>query len=442
VSSSSSRSWRRADPRERVGSEVAPPVDTSYRVSGGQPLRGVVTLSGSKNAVLPCLSAALLTEEEVVIRNVPDIADVRTMLSLFEALGVTTSFTDGTVRVCAKHLRPCEIPHDLVKRFRASILFLGPFLARFGEVRLPYPGGDVIGKRPVQAHIHALRQLGAEDRSVEDEIHLVGRLHPTEVILPEFSVTATENVLLPSALLDGPTAIRLAACEPHVQNLCTCLTQLGVRVDGRGTHDLVVHGGQVHGGDHTVATDYLEAGFFILAALLTDGWLRLERVHRDDLLSFLTVVESVAPGAVRFLDPTTIQTCRRGPLQPCAVRTNVFPGFPTDLLPLLGVAVTQSQGVSRLFERLYEGRFGYLYELEKMGAKVEILNAHEALVIGPTRLRGRTVTSHDIRAGAAMILAALVAEGETIITDVRYIDRGFDHLDGKLREVGAIIERK
>lgn len=420
--------------------DLSRPTLRSIVVQGGRPLHGTVVASGSKNAALPCLCAALLVREPVTLRNVPDIADVHTLLEIFRYLGVETSYDLGTVQIDATHLVSRPLSVELVSCLRASILLLGPLLARFGEVRMGYPGGDVIGKRPVQVHVDAFVQLGARDVSGEDEIHLVGDLHSAEIILPEFSVTATENVLLAAALLPEGVAIRLAACEPHVQNLCVCLRSLGVQVEGTGTHHLVVRGGQLHGGDHTVITDYLEVGFFVLAALVTDGLVRIERVRRDDLLSFLKVIDVAAPDALRFLDATTLQVCRRGPLRACQVRSNIFPGFPTDLLTTLGVALTQAEGVSRLFERLYEGRFSYLYELEKMGAKIEMLNAHEALVIGPTALRGRTVSSHDIRAGAAMVLAALCARGESVITDVHYLHRGYEKFCGKLAELGASIE--
>lgn len=398
-------------------------------------------LGGSKNAALPCLCAALLASEEVNLRNVPDIADVRTLLSLFSYLGVEHAFEAGMVRIDASKMQNRPLPYNLVKRFRASILLLGPLLARFGEVRMGYPGGCFLGKRPVGSHIDGLMQLGVENRSSDEELRLVGRPRGGEVALSEFSVTATENVLIASALCPKATSIDVAAAEPHVQDLCSLLSGMGTAIQGSGTHHLVMQGGKAHGCSHTVCTDYLEAGVFVLAALVTDGLLRIERVRREDLLSFFKTIDEMAPGALTWLDATTLQVCRRGPLKACSVKTNIFPGFPTDLAAPIGVALTQAEGVSRLFERMFDGRFSYCYELERMGAKIEILNAHQALVIGPTKLRGRTVASHDIRAGAAMILAALAASGETTITEVQYIDRGFDHLDGKLREVGALIER-
>jgi UDP-N-acetylglucosamine 1-carboxyvinyltransferase len=412
-----------------------------YRVEGSRELKGTVILGGSKNAALPCLCAALLTDEEVVLRNVPDIADVRTMFELLSYLNVKHAFEAGVVHINASTLENRPLPYELVKCMRASILILGPLLTRFGEVRMGYPGGCVIGKRPVGSHIDGLVQLGVEDRSSDEELYLVGKPRGGEVILPEFSVTATENVLLAGARCHKETVIELAAAEPHVQDLCSLLSSMGATIEGKGTHRLMIRGGALTGAEQTVRTDYLEAGFFVLAALVTDGLLRIERVRREDLLSFFKAVEAMAPRSLRWLDHSTLQVCRGGPLLPCSVKTNVFPGFPTDLAAPMGVAMTQAEGVSKLFERLYDRRFSYCYELERMGAQVEMLNAHQAIVVGPTPLKGRTVASHDIRAGSAMMLAALCARGETTITEVQYLDRGFDHLDGKLREVGARIER-
>lgn len=414
--------------------------DLRYRIEGITPLRGEVTLSGAKNAALPCMCATLLTQEEVTLKNVPDIADVHALLEIFTFLGVEHSFLENTLKVCAKNLECKKIPHDLVCKFRASILLLGPLLARCGEVIMAYPGGCVIGKRSIDAHIDALVQLGVENHSDEETVHLRGEISGGEVILPEFSVTATENALLAAASSSGEVVVRLAACEPHVQDLCRCLVTMGGQICGAGTHDLVIKGSPLHGTEHTVTTDYLEAGFFALAGVLTGGDLSVHGVQYDQLHSFFKAMTRL--GAAWEFDEKGILHVRGGqPLKGCRIQTNVFPGFPTDLQPALGVAMTQAQGVSRIQELFYESRFGYLFELERMGANVEMLNPHEALIIGPRPLRGRIVTSNDIRAGAAMVLAALCARGETLITDVQYIERGYERLEEKLRSVGARIER-
>jgi UDP-N-acetylglucosamine 1-carboxyvinyltransferase len=418
-------------------------MDIRYRIQGGVPLKGDVTISGSKNAALPLIAASVLCKGETVLTNVPFLRDIKVMLEILNYLGAQTSFQDGTVRIQTQNLQSKAIPAEFVSKLRGSIVLLGPLLARFGVVEMCYPGGCVLGKRPVEAHIRALTQLGAEDMSTNDVLHLQGTLKPGHVILPEFSVTATENAILAAALTPGESCIEMAACEPHVQAVEEFVRAMGAEVEGIGTHTVTVRGRtQLACAEHRVPSDYLEVGALAIAALVTRGKVRLHDTEYDHLMNFLDVLKRMgaewkydAQEKVLFVDGEISS------LQAIEARTNIFPGLPTDLQAPLGVAMTQAKGVSRLFERLFEGRMAYLYELEKMGAHVEVLNSHQALVIGPTTLRGHTVASNDIRAGAAMVLAALCAEGETTITDVRYIERGYDHLDDKLRSLGAKIEK-
>ncbi|MEK7218536.1 MAG: UDP-N-acetylglucosamine 1-carboxyvinyltransferase [Patescibacteria group bacterium] len=415
----------------------------SYHVRGGKPLSGEVSVGGAKNAALPLIAGALLADGETVLTNVPKLRDTLAMLAILEFLGAETSFEDGILRIRTYKVRSKPIPASYVSTLRGSIVLLGPLLARFGVVEMSYPGGCVLGKRPVGAHIEALVQLGAVDMSNEDVLHLQGALRPGRVVLPEFSVTATENAVLAAALLPGETTVELAAAEPHVRDVETFVEEMGASVEGKGTHAVTVRGRKdLRPATHRVIPDYLEAGALALTGLVTRGKVSVRGVDASHLTSFLDLLrrggcawEFQPEGGVLTVDGEASQ-CRA-----MNVRTNIFPGFPTDLQAPLGVALTQASGVSRIFERMYEGRFGYLYELEKMGAHVEILNAHQALVIGPTPLKGRIVASNDIRAGAAMVLAALCADGETTITDVRYIERGYDRLDEKLRSLGARIER-
>jgi len=364
------------------------------------------------------------------------------MIEILRFLGAEVHFEHGTLRVHAENIQNKPIPAEYVAKLRGSIVLVGPLLARFGVVEMAYPGGCVLGKRPIEAHVEAMMQLGAEDMSTDETLHLQGNLSPHEIILPEFSVTATENAVLAAALLPGETRIEMAAAEPHVQDVCRMAVAMGARIEGIGSHTLIVHGAQtLHGVEHTVISDYLEAGCLILAALVTRGKVRLHGVNRNDLLIFLDTLRR-AGAILKFDDDGTLFVDGElSSIKAMSVRTNIFPGFPTDLQAPMGVLMTQAKGVSRIFERLFEGRMAYLYELEKMGAHVEILNAHQALIIGPMSLRGRTVASNDIRAGAAMVLAALCAEGETTINDIRYIERGYDRLDEKLRSLGAKIER-
>ncbi|MFH0851863.1 MAG: UDP-N-acetylglucosamine 1-carboxyvinyltransferase, partial [Candidatus Peregrinibacteria bacterium] len=378
---------------------------------------------------------------ETVLHNVPRLRDITVMLRILEFLGAETSFQANTVRIRTHKLQNRRIPAELVSKLRGSIVLLGPLLSRFGEVEMAYPGGCVLGKRPVHAHIAALEQLGAKDLSSDEMLRLKGELKPGRVILPEFSVTATENAVMAAALIDGEVQIDLAAAEPHVQEVEKIVASMGAQVEGIGTHTILVHGKKtLQSTTHTVIADYLEAGAFIIAALVTKGKVRLHGADSEHLISLLSVLRRM--GAVVKIDGDQLFVDGElSMLKAIEVRTNIFPGFPTDLQATIGVAMSQAQGVSRIFERLFEGRMAYLYELEKMGAHVEILNAHEALVIGPTILRGRIVSSNDIRAGAAMVLAGLCARGETMITDVRYIERGYDRFDEKLKSLGADIEK-
>ena len=418
-------------------------MDIRYRIQGGVPLKGDVTISGSKNAALPLIAASVLCKGETVLTNVPFLRDVKVMLKILDYLGAQTSFQNGTVRIRTHDLQSKPIPAEFVSKLRGSIVLMGPLLARFGVVEMCYPGGDVIGKRPVAAHISAFEQMGAQDTSTDELLHVQGNLKAGRVILSEFSVTATENVIMAAAVTPGETRIDMAAAEPHVQALARFVQEMGAEVEGIGTHTLIIRGcTELKFTEFRVPSDYLEAGTLIAAALVTHGKIRLHDVEYEDLVSFLEAIKRMggewrydADEKMLFIDGEISS------LKATEVRSNIFPGFPTDLVTPLGVVMTQASGVSRMFERLYEGRMAYLYELEKMGAHVEVLNAHQALIIGPTQLRGRTVASNDVRAGAAMVLAALCAEGQTTITDVRYIERGYDHLDEKLRSLGANITK-
>lgn len=419
-------------------------MNIQYRINGGNALHGTVDIGGSKNAALPLLAGATLVDGVTTFENVPSLRDTKTMLSILEFLGATTSVEGTTVTVDASTLQNKPIPHDLVSRLRGSIVLLGPLLARFGEVEMAYPGGCVLGKRPVGAHMDALVQMGAEDLSTNEKLHLKGKLHATRVVLSEFSVTATENVLLAGALTEGTTTIELAAAEPHVQDVSHFVSQRGRDVSGIGSHTLSVTGSStlLPSGTHRVTPDYLEAGVFLLAGILTKGKVTVRHADHVHLTSFIGALRR-AGGVIHVHDNGDITADgSASTLVATRIQTNIFPGFPTDLQAPFGVLLTQAQGVSRIFEVLFEGRMAYLYELEKMGAQIEILNSHQALVIGPSPLHGRQVASNDIRAGAAMVLAGLVAKGETVITDVRYIERGYDRLEEKLKALGATIVRE
>lgn len=415
---------------------------SQFIVQGGHELKGSVKISGSKNAALPILAATLLTDEPCTLHNVPDISDVHTFLSIMESLGAQVSFKNNTVHVDASRVKPAHVEHEQVKKMRASILLLGPLLGRFKEVRLAYPGGCVLGKRSIHAHLQAFQELGAQIVDSEEDIHLkTDGLKPARFIMTEASVTATENALMAAVMTEGTTEIRWAAMEPHVQDLCHFLVALGAEIEGMGTPTLLVHGGKkLKGAEYSVTPDYLETGTLALAAVLTNSHVTLTHTRPEQLDSFWQKLEEV--GAKFKLHSGSVEILKHNGLYAVEkLQTSVYPGFATDLQAPFAVLLTQCVGTTRIYETLFEGRLNYLYELERMGADVELLNPHQAVVRGPQPLKGAPIFSCDIRAGAAMVLAALVAEGETVINDINYTDRGYERIDEKLRSLGAKIER-
>ncbi len=413
-----------------------------FLIKGGRRLKGEVTISGSKNATLPILCASLLTNRKVTLENVPDIADVHSMLEIFHALGALTTFKKNKVTIDSSKLKNKKIPDDLVCKMRASILILGALLPRLGEVDIAFPGGCVLGKRNVSAHTHAFRALGCKVFDEANRLHIkVAKLKSAKIILPESSVTATENALMAAVLATGKTEIRLAAAEPHVQDLCHFLNKMGAKISGIGTTKLIITGVKsLRGATHKITGDYLEAGTFAIAAVATGGDVKIKGINPEHLDIFwqkfteLGVKFSLGKDFVHILPSRELNSIR-------TLQTAVYPGFPTDLQAPFTVLLTQAAGVCKVFETLFEGRLNYLFELEKMGARVELLNPHQALVIGPRKLKGIPIASIDIRAGAAMVIAALIADGKTEISNIDYIDGGYEKIDQKLRALGADITR-
>ncbi len=413
-----------------------------FVIEGQHTLKGEISVSGSKNATLPILAACLMTEKPVVLTNVPDISDVHAFLEILRGLNVKAEFKKGRVEVDAKNAKLNEIDVNLAKRMRASILLLGPMLARFKSARLAFPGGCVLGKRSIGAHLHALTTLGAEIVESSTEINLrAKKLRGRKILMMESSVTATENAIMAAVAAEGVTEIRWAAMEPHVQDLCHFLLKLGAKIEGIGTTNLKIKGAaKLRGGEYKITPDYLEAGTFAIAAVITNGTVKIKNIEPDHLDSFWQKLEEV--GANFELGKNYVQIKAHGKLVAVEkLQTAVYPAFPTDLQAPFVVLLTQCEGTSKIHETLFEGRLNYLAELERMGANAEILNPHQALVRGPKQLKAAQIVSHDIRAGAAMVLAALIAKGQTEISDINYIDRGYEELDVKLRQLGAKIER-
>ncbi|HET7011950.1 MAG TPA: UDP-N-acetylglucosamine 1-carboxyvinyltransferase [Anaerolineales bacterium] len=423
----------------------------TFRIEGGQPLRGEVVPSGNKNAALPILTACLLTEEPVTLRNVPDIGDVRTMRALLESLGVSIQAVgDHAWRVQASHVIKAPLDPDMCRRIRASILLAGPLLARVGEAELPPPGGDFIGRRRVDTHLLGLTAYGVEADYSERMLRLTAPrgLHGSRVLLDEASVTATENAILAAVLAPGETVIRNAASEPHVQELCHFLNLLGAHIDNVGSNALHIVGvPRLHGGEVAIGPDYLEVASFIGAAAVTHGSVRIRQAAPRHLEMVRLVFrrlgvaweeegEDIVVPAEQSLQ---VVPDLRGAIPQISVMP--WPAFPTDLMSLAIVMATQSQGTVLFHDWMFEGRMFFIDKLTRMGARIVLCDPHRSLVQGPSRLTGEQLESPDIRAGLALVTAALAASGTSHIRNIGQIERGFERIDEKFRALGARIER-
>jgi UDP-N-acetylglucosamine 1-carboxyvinyltransferase len=421
-----------------------------FVIQGRHPISGTLTPGGNKNAALPLLAACLLTDEPVTLHNLPAIGDVATMGQLLNDVGVSIDMPNPhTWRVHARHIRTSELNPQLFGRIRGSITLAGPMLARMGEVYLPRPGGDVIGRRRVDTHFLALGALGAD---VDTDGGLFGlhgkRLRGADVLLDEASVTATENAVMAATLARGTTVVRNAACEPHVQDLCRMLCQLGAQIEGIGSNTLTIHGVErLRGGEHTIGPDYMEVGSYIALAAVTGGELLIKNAAPEHLRMVGLVFERLG---VRF--EARGQDVFVPAEQPLAIVPDIgtaipsvsdapWPGFPADLMSIAIVVASQSAGTVLIHEKMFEGRLYFVDKLIWMGARIILCDPHRCVVQGPSPLHGDEVESPDIRAGMALLIAALCAEGESNIRNVRQIDRGYGQIEEKLRQLGARIER-
>ncbi len=414
----------------------------TYIIKGKKKLNGSVKVSGSKNAALPILCATLLADKKCTLKNVPDIADIHSLISLLKTLGCEIEFKNNIVIVDPKNIKNRSMVFEGICNMRASILLLGPLLARFGKAKMSYPGGCILGKRPVDVHLRSLEKLGAVVVEDNEILELkTTKLKGAEIVMSEMSVTATENIVMAAVLTEGKTTVRLAATEPHVQDLCNFLNKLGAKITGIGTNILNITGVKnLRGGEHSIIGDYLEAGTFAIAAALTKGEVEIKGANPHDLDIVWNKFKELGIPLTLAKNSVTVHPCKfLGHVD--KVRTAVYPSFPTDLQAPFAVLLTQAKGKCQVYETLFEGRLNYLFELEKMGAKFEILNPHQAEIKGPTKLTGVPISSWDIRAGAAMVLAALVAFGTTEISNIGFIDRGYEKLEQKLRKLGADIKR-
>jgi UDP-N-acetylglucosamine 1-carboxyvinyltransferase len=421
-------------------------------IGGGYPLNGEIIPSGNKNAALPLLAACLLTDEPVLLRNLPEIKDVATMRLLLESLGVQIENKGShTWQIWAKEVREADLDPDLCRKIRASILLAGPMVARTGVLHLPPPGGDVIGRRRVDSHILALKALGANaeyDRSQKVFEFTARKLTGADILMDEASVTATENAIMAAVTASGETILRNAASEPHIQELCHFLNKLGGRIENIGSNTLHITGvAKLNGGEYTIGPDYLEVVSYIGAAVVTHGSIRIREAAPQhlDMIAFVFNRLGVdwrveGPDIVVPEDQElTIEPDLGGAIPEISVMP--WPAFPTDLMSIAIVVATQSRGSILFHDWMYPSRMFFIDKLVNMGAQIVLCDPHRSIVQGPTKLYAETMESPDIRAGMAMVLAALAANGQSEIRNVGQIDRGYEDIDKKLRALGARVER-
>lgn len=425
---------------------------TKFIIQGGIPLKGEVTPSGNKNAALPLLAACLLTEEPVILHNVPEIQDVATMRELISSLGVSIQqINSHSWRIQAKIVEPTEFTPEICQRIRASILLAGPMVARVGELKLSPPGGDVIGRRRVDTHFLALRALGAHaDYQQEDRVFEFSaeKLRGNDVLLDEASVTATENAIMAAVLAEGTTILRNAASEPHVQELCHFLNSLGAKITQIRSNTLHIKGvRKLSGGEFTIGPDYMEVVSFIGAAVVTGGSIRIKNAGPSYLNMIRLVFNRLGVDWVVEGEDILVPADQKLEIQQDLgevipqIKVMPWPAFPTDLLSVAIVVATQARGIVLFHEWMYEGRMYFTDKLLSMGAQIVLCDPHRCIVIGPRRLIGERVDSPDIRAGLALILAALAADGESVIRNIGQVDRGYERIEEKLQKLGAKIDR-
>jgi len=418
-------------------------------IQGGRPLCGAITPSGNKNAALPLLAACLLTDERMVLHNLPNIRDVRNMIQIMKHLGVhVEKLGPNSLAVQAKALTNTALDPELCRQIRASILFAGPTLARSGHIQLPPPGGDVIGRRRIDTHLQALMALGAEGKRNGGYALKARRLTGTTIFLDEASVTGTENVLMAASLAKGKTTILNAACEPHVQELALCLNQMGAQIEGIGSNQLFVHGtNKLHGTEWTVGPDHIEVGSMIGLAATTGGELTIKgagipHLHMSRVMFERLGVEIEYRGDDVYVPGSQdlrIRADMDGAIP--KIDDGPWPHFPTDLMSIAVVIATQSQGTVLIWEKMFDGRLFFVDRLIAMGARIVLCDPQRAVVAGASRLHGGPLSSPDIRAGMALLIAALCAEGDSEIRNIEQIDRGYEKIEDKLKTLGAQVER-
>jgi len=414
-----------------------------FEIQGGKKLKGEIDVRGSKNATTPILAATLLTREKCVISNIPLIEDVFRMLEILESLGAEVKWLgERKILVRSENIQPEKIDVEKVKLLRSSILLLGPLSARFNEFKLYHPGGCVIGKRPVGTHFKALEKLGVKIKQ-DGKKYIIDAKNKKagKVVLGEMSVTATENAMMLAAGLPGKTIIKIAACEPHVEDLGKFLVSMGAKIKGLGTHTLEIIGAKnLRGASHVIIPDANEAATFLILGAATGSPIKVINSREEDLDLVLEKLKSF--GADFKIGKNYVEVIPAKKLKAVAkVDTRTYPGVPSDVQAPFGILATQADGRTLIHDSLYEGRFNYVRELVKMGAKAKVLDAHRVMIEGPVKLKGRVIQSFDLRAGASLIIAALLANGKTIIKDIYQVDRGYEKIEERLQKLGAEIKR-
>lgn len=420
-----------------------------YIIEGNRPLSGKIKAGGNKNAALPCLCAALLTDQKVVLRNIPEIEDVKVMMNVIRELGVEIEkIEDGVFSLEAKNINTVVVPKEGAQKMRASILLAGPLLARCRRAVLPPPGGDVIGRRRLDTHFLAFEALGAEIH-IDSEFKIQGdRLVGADLFLDEASVTATENAVMAAVLSEGKTTITNAACEPHVQDLCRMLRAMGANITGIGSNLLFIEGvKELHGADFTIGSDFMEVGSFIGLAAVTHSRLEIENACPEHMRMTQLAFEKLGirweVNGNNIIVPAEQKLKVKADLGGAVPKIDdaPWPGFPADLTSIMTVVASQVEGMVLIHEKLFESRMFFVDKLISMGARIVLCDPHRAVVSGPSKLHGAKLSSPDVRAGMAMIIAALCAEGVSKIQNIYQIERGYENIVGKLISIGAAIER-
>jgi UDP-N-acetylglucosamine 1-carboxyvinyltransferase len=421
-----------------------------FIIKGGYSLQGSVQISGNKNEALPAIAACLLTKDPVILRNVPRIGDVNILLDILKSLGATVKdLSENDLEICCSNIEHAEIEKTKAATLRAAILLAGPLITRFDHVLLPPPGGDVIGRRRLDSHFLALKSLGAQVTTLENnysfkKTELVGQ----DIFLDEQSVTATENALMAAVFAKGHTVLRNAACEPHVSGLVKMLNSMGAKINGAGTNTLHINGVEhLHGTEHTIGPDFLEVGGYIVLAAVTNSEITLKNINPEDLLVLHSTYKKLGIQYEVRKNEVFVPAGQKLKVEPDfagevpKIDDGTWPAFPTDLMSLIIIAATQAEGTILIFEKMYDGRMFFVDYLVSMGARIVLCDPHRVVIVGPSQLYGAELQSPDIRAGMAMVIAALCAQGESTIYNIRQIDRGYENLEFKLQKLGAKITR-